>query len=403
MLRRIAMAILDIRNDITEPQDLERALARFQTGTPAGQHVSIETAQTLPAVEAAVKVIAETTAGLPIRVMRVDGDRREPASDHSVFDLMLRPNDWQTPFEFREMMTRDVLYRGNAYARKVSSGGRVIELLRLHPDQVKVEVDDRLEVTYRYRREDGRHIDLRRSEVFHLRGPSDDGFTGLSPIAQHRNSIGEALALQDHSARWFGNGAKPSGLLEQDDGTDMGPETRKALKEDFEEFNSGKNAYSTAVLPAGVKFKPVAISHEDAQFIESRQFSVLEVCRIFRVPPHKLAHLADATFSNIEHQGLEFIRDTIAPWCSRWEQALERDLIDRNETVQIRHNMNGLMRGDSKARAEYYQIMRRNGAMTANEIRRFEDMNPREDDAGDQFIIEGNMMPDDGRRPDEPN
>ena len=384
----------EVRSEITTSRGLERMLAR-EGMSSAGVTVTATTASGLPAVEASVKVISESLAQLPLRVMRVDGDRRAPATDHWAYELLRRrPNPEQTAFEFREIMTRDYLYRGDGWALKVMSGQRVIDLLRLHPDRIQVE-QNAGRVRYLYSRPDGSQIEIARDRLFHLRGASEDGITGINPIRQHQNAIGRALALEGHAGRYFSNGAKPGGLLTQEAGTEMGEDARKALREDFQEMYSGSNAYKTAVLPAGMDFKPVSISNKDAEFIESAKFSITDIARIFRVPPHMIGDLERSMFSNIEHQALEYVKYTLMPHMVRWEQAVERDLLNYDPTLQVKHNANALLRGDMQSRAEALQIQRRNGVISADEWRRLEDMDPRGDRAGEQYIVEQNMIPDD--------
>ncbi|MEC9346077.1 MAG: phage portal protein [Pseudomonadota bacterium] len=388
---------------ITTSADLYRAFGAGNA-SESGVTVTPKSASSLPAVEACVKVISESIAQLPINLYRVSDDRRVPATDHWAWPLLkTRPNAWQTSFLFREQATRAYLYRGNAFARKVWSRGRVLELVPLDPHRVDLDIDDRtMAMVYIYRRPDGGEERWTSRDVMHLMGPSDDGFWGLTPIEQHRNAVGEALAMQRYSSRHFANGAKPSAVVTQPEGSEMGDPARRSFREDLEAMYGGENAYKTAVLPAGFKFEPVSLSNRDAQYIESRKFSTSEIARMFRVPPHMIGDLERATFSNIEHQALEFVRYTLMPHLVRWEQTLQRDLLLNDPDYQVKFNVNGLLRGDAKSRAEAQAIWRRIGVLSANEIRRHEDLDPRTDPGGDGYIVEANMRSDDGTAQDTP-
>ncbi|MCA1971310.1 MAG: phage portal protein [Caenispirillum sp.] len=391
------------QNAITGPMDLEEAVRELNGGggmSTAGIPVTVDAAQRLAAVAACVRVLSDDVAHLPLVLFRSTDGRREPASDLPLYRLLKdRPNEWQTAFEFKQQLQRDKLFRGNGYAYKVRGyRGDVQELIRMHPDRTEPMQDaTTLEVRYRYTRLDGRQVILNRSEVFHLRGPSDDGLKGLNPIRLHRETIGDGIALREHGSRFFSNGAKPGGVLQADG--KVGPEAKKALREDFEELYRGvENSHRVAILDQGVKYQPMSITMEDAQYLDARKFNRSEICGIYGVPPHKIGDLERATFSNIEHQALEYVHASLLPHLVCWEQAIGRDLIEE-EGLYAKFNVSALLRGDAKSRAEALQIQRRNGVISANEWRELEDMNPRTDDGGDGYIVESNMRPDDGSDP----
>lgn len=392
----VAAGGADIKAQITAPMDLEQALRELNGEglSASGVAVTVDAAQRLAAVAACVRVLSDDVAQLPLVVFRrADGTRR-PAEDHPLYRLLKdRPNEWQTAFEFKQQMQRDKLFRGNAYAFKVRGyRGDVQELIRLHPDRVEPMQDAvTMEVSYRYTRPDGRQVIMKRAEVFHLRGPSDDGLKGLNPIRLHRETIGDGIALREHGSRFFSNGAKPLGVLQASGKVD----NKSAMREDFESLYRGtENAHKVAILDQGVEYKPVSISMEDAQYLEARKFNRSEVAGIYGVPPHKIGDLEKATFSNIEHQALEYVQASLMPHLVCWEQAIGRDLID-DGGLYAKFNVSALLRGDAKSRAEALQIMRRNGVIDANEWREMEDWNPRADGGGG-YIIESNMQPDDG-------
>lgn len=366
----------------------------------AGITVTTASAQQLSAVYSCVRVLSETIAHLPLVLYARDGKKREAAVDHPVYRLLKsRPNEWQTSFEWRELKVRDLNLRGNAYSLIVRGfGDRIQELIRLHPDQVRPKQDARsLAISYEYTRRDGRRIELARRDVLHVRGMGDDGLVGLSPIKAQRETLGGALATQEHGNRFWANGAKPGSVATLEEGKDMSDPARIALREDLERMYAGSaNAYKTAVLPKGVKLDPLQVTNEDAQFLGSRKFQRTEIAGIYRVPPHKIGDLDKATFSNIEHQGLEFATDSITPWAVRFEQAIDRDLLDNDSGLFVKFNLAALLRGDFKSRQIGLQTQRRNGVINANEWRIIEDMNPRDDDGGEEYIVERNMGPQDG-------
>ncbi|MFH1806837.1 MAG: phage portal protein [Pseudomonadota bacterium] len=386
-------------NRITEAVDLETAIRELVGSGRASSGVVVTptTASRLAAVGSCIRVLQDDIAALPLVLYRQEGDRREAAKDDPLYAVLkVRANEWQTAFEFKQYLQRSKLLRGNGYALIVRGfGGNIQELIPMHPDRVKPKQDDRtLAVTFEYTRPDGRRVVLEQSEVFHLRGPSDDGILGLSPIHHYRETIGDGLALREHGSRFFANGARPSGTLEVD-GV-MTPEAKKAMRSDFETLYSGVDkSGKVVVLDQGVKYNPMSLSMEDAQYLDSRKFNRAEICGIFGVPPHKIADLERATFSNIEHQSLEYVNSSLMPHLVAWEQAAQRDLMT-DPDLYCRFNTNALLRGDFKSRQEGLAIQRRNGVINANEWRALEEMNNREDAGGAGYIIESNMQPDDG-------
>lgn len=390
-------AMADRPNEITTASELDSWIRFGGEGTASGVPVTAANAQGLAAVAACVRVLSNSLAHLPLRVMRRDGDRREPALDLPVYRLLHdQPNGWQTSFQWRKLMMRDLLLRGNGYALKVPGTRGVQSLVRLHPDRVSVRQDPRsLALFYDYTRPDGGRVAFAAEQVFHLWADSDDGIVGLNPIRVYRENIGEGLAIREHGARFFSNGAKPLGVVEIDG--DMGKEARQAFREDWEStYAGGANAHRTLLLPAGVSYKPVSISMEDAEWIAARKATAREIFGIFGIPPHKAGDLSDATFSNIEHENLDFVISSLMPWLVCWEQAIKRDLLGGDPTLYAKFVADALLRGDAKSRAEALQIQRRNGVIHANAWRDLEDMNPRTDAGGEVYIIEGNMQPNDG-------
>ena len=230
-------------------------------------------------------------------------------------------------------------------------------------------------------------------EVLHIPGLGFDGLVGYSPIAMAKNAIGMAIACEEYGARFFANGAAPGGVLEHP-GVLKNPEK---IRESWQNAYGGStNSHKIAVLEEGMKYTPIGISPEQAQFLETRKFQINEIARIFRVPPHMLADLEKSSFSNIEQQSLEFVKYTLDPWVIRWEQSIYRSLFSESEKRMyfVKFNLEGLLRGDYASRMSGYATARQNGWMSANDIRELENMDliPAED-GGDLYLINGNMIP----------
>ena len=231
------------------------------------------------------------------------------------------------------------------------------------------------------------------TDVLHIPGLGFDGLVGYSPIAMAKNAIGMAIACEEYGAKFFANGATPGGILEHP-GTVKDP---SRVRDSWNAaFGGSGNANKVAVLEEGMKYTPISISPEQAQFLETRKFQIDEIARIFRVPPHMVGDLDKSSFNNIEQQSLEFVKYTLEPWIMRWEQSINRALLSETEKSSyfVRFNVEGLLRGDYQSRMEGYATARQNGWMSANDIRELEKLDriPAED-GGDLYLINGNMLP----------
>lgn len=229
--------------------------------------------------------------------------------------------------------------------------------------------------------------------MLHIPGLGFDGLVGYSPIAMAKNAIGLAIATEEFGSKFFANGAAPSGVLEHP-GTIKDPsKVREAWQS---QFGGSANSGKVAVLEEGMKYTPISISPEQAQFLETRKFQINEIARIFRVPPHMVGDLEKSSFSNIEQQSLEFVKYTLDPWVIRWEQSIRRTLLTPEEKSQyyVSFNVEGLLRGDYQSRMNGYATARQNGWMSANDIRELENLDriPPEE-GGDLYLINGNMLP----------
>ena len=240
---------------------------------------------------------------------------------------------------------------------------------------------------------EGSSVRLKPTDVLHIPGLGFDGLVGYSPIAMAKNAIGMAIACEEFGAKFFANGAAPSGVLEHP-GTIKDPaRVRDAWQS---QFGGSSNSGKVAVLEEGMKYTPISISPEQAQFLETRKFQINEIARIFRVPPHMVGDLEKSSFSNIEQQSLEFVKYTLDPWIIRWEQSMARVLLslDEKKDLFIKFNLEGLLRGDYQSRMNGYSIARQNGWMSANDIRELENLDriPAEQ-GGDLYLINGSMLP----------
>jgi HK97 family phage portal protein len=256
---------------------------------------------------------------------------------------------------------------------------------------------DQSELVYKYQLPQsvgGQPKVFRDYQILHIRALSPDGIIGYSPIQLARQAVGLSLALEEFGARYFGNGADPGTVLEHP-GT-LSDEAWNRIKESWEESHKGlERSHRFAILEEGMKIEKIGIPPEDSQFIESRKFQLAEIARIYRMPPHLVGDLSNATFSNIEHQGIEFVVHTIRPWLVRWEQGLHRKLLAPEEakTFFAEFLVDGLLRGDMTARYTAYSVGRNGGWLSANDIRELENQNPIE--GGDQYLIPLNMIPAD--------
>ena len=375
----------------------------YMGGSSAGKSVNERSAMQMTAVYACVRILSEAVAGLPLHLYRYKDDGgKEKAIDHSLYHLLHdEPNKEMSSFIFRETLMTHLLLWGNAYAQIIRNGkGEVIALYPLMPNKMKVDRGEDGEIYYLYSRstdeantKEDSSVVLTPREVLHIPGLGFDGLVGYSPIAMAKNAIGLAIATEEYGAKFFANGAAPSGVLEHP-GTIKDP---KRLRENWNStFGGSANSGKVAVLEEGMKYTPISISPEQAQFLETRKFQINEIARIFRVPPHMVGDLEKSSFSNIEQQSLEFVKYTLDPWIIRWEQSLSRSLLgpDEKKTYFFKFNLEGLLRGDYASRMNGYATARQNGWMSANDIRELENLDkiPAEL-GGDLYLINGNMLP----------
>ena len=370
--------------------------------TTSGKNVNERSAMQVTAVYACVRILSESIAGLPLHTYRYLKDgAKEKAINHPLYRLLHdEPNPEMTSFVFRETLMSHLLLWGNAYAQIIRNGkGDILALYPLMPNRMTVDRASNGEIYYTYMVNDSDNptlkeqgqVYLRKEDVLHIPGLGFDGLVGYSPISMAKNAVGMALACEEYGAKFFENGASPSGVLEH-------PSTIKnpdKLRESWNSlFQGSGNSHRVAVLEEGLTFKPIAISPNEAQFLETRKFQIDEIARIFRIPPHMVGDLERASFSNIEEQSLEFVKYTLNPWVTRWEQSIQRSLFLESEKREyfVKFNVDGLLRGDYQSRMNGYATARQNGWMSANDIRELENMDLIPDElGGNLYLINGAM------------
>lgn len=367
----------------------------------SGRRVTERTAMQMTAVYSCVRILSETLASLPLHIYESFETNSRKAIKHPLYKLLHdEPNPEMTSFIFRETLMTHLLLWGNAYAQIIRNGkGEVLALYPLMPDRMRVDRDEYGQLYYEYllsdsdanARESGA-VRLSTQDILHIPGLGFDGLVGYSPIAMAKNAIGMAIATEEYGAAFFANGATPSGILTHP-GVIKNPE---AMRESWSKGFGGRNSHKVAILEEGMNYTPISIAPNEAQFLETRKFQLNEIARIFRVPPHMVGDLEKSSFSNIEQQSLEFVKYTLDPWVSRFEQAMTRRLLtdDEKKKYYIKFNVDGLMRGDYQSRMNGYATARQNGWMSANDIRALENLDLISDEeGGNLYLINGNMLP----------
>ncbi|HRS36808.1 MAG TPA: phage portal protein [Thermoanaerobaculia bacterium] len=371
--------------------------------TGAGVDVSEESALTFSAVYGCVRILAESAASLPLKVYRRAGARgKATARQHWAWSLLHdAPNPEMTAVVWRELGMVHVLTWGNAYSRIEWAGnGAARALWPIHPSRVTVKRSAAGAVFYEVRPDPatdppgGHPAILEPADMLHVPALGWNGLVGLSPVRLAREAVGLGQAAEAFGSGFFGNGARPGGVLSVNQALD--PKARAKIAEAWEAAHQGvERAGRVAVLGLGASFTATTIPPEDAQFLETRRFQVSEVARIFRVPPHMLADLERATFSNIEHLGLEFVMHSLRPWLVRWEQEINRKLFGTSGTAGLygEHAVDGLLRGDQASRFNAYAVGRQWGWLSADDVRELENLPPLADGAGSAYLQPLNMVP----------
>lgn len=363
----------------------------------SGVRVSPDQAMRLSTVYRCVRVLSGTMASLPLCFYRpkADGRGRERVTDHPLYRLLAKkPNRWQSSFEWHSMMQGHISLRGTGYNRIVpKANGEIAELVPMHPDRMKVELLDSGVYRYIYTKPNGDKEVLPAGSVFKIAPFSSNGFTGINPMELASDSVGEGLAQQSYSSRFFANDARPlGGWIEMATGQKFkDPEAKQGFSDSWQRAQAGVNRGKTAVLEGGMKYHEIGVNNKDAQMLEAKNAKVADICRWFGVPPHLAFALDRATDNNIERLSLEFIKFTMRELAECWEAAIGDQLLDPDENIEPEYDMDKLARGEMKSRAEYYQLGINAGWLTPNEARDMEGLNPL--DELDEPLRPLNMVP----------
>ncbi|QBR52667.1 phage portal protein [Erwinia sp. QL-Z3] len=351
-------------------------------GTVGESVVSDERNMQISTVWACIRLISTVTASLPLDVYETVNDQRKKADNTNPLAKLLRfrPNNFMTALEFREAMTMQLCAYGNAYAHVERNGvGDVISMVPLMSANMDVRLSDNgKNVIYRYQR-DAEYADFKPKEIFHLKGFGFNGLVGLSPLAFSAKSAGVAIAMEDNQREFFANGAKSPQIL-MTDGKVLTKEQRGQLEENFKEIAGGPVKKRLWILESGFTTQSIGVSPQDSEILEARKFQVAELARFYGVPPHLVGDVEKTTSwgSGIEQQNLGFLQYTLKPYLDRWEYSIERWLVKESDQGRLHaeHNLDGLLRGDSGARAEYFKTMTGSALLTINEARRLDNRPP---------------------------
>ena len=359
--------------------------------TDSGVSVTPDTALTYSAVYAAVRCIAESVSSLPLNYYeRLPAGGKMHAKANPLHHLLHdEPNPEMTSLQWREASMAHLLLHGNSYTEIVRDlEGNAVELWPIDPTMVAPRRTDSGELYYELNR--GKNF-ITANNMLHIPGLSFDGISGVSPITLARQSLGLSMAIEQFGAGYFGRGARPGGVLTFPG--QLSPEARQNLRRSFEELHAGgANSHRVALLEAGLKWEAIGVPPDDSQFLQSREFQIIEVARWFNLPPNKLKDLSKMSYNSLEQMEISFVVDTLRPWLVRWEQQLNRKLIrpkDRGSYF-FEHNVDGMLRGDQASRYTAYSVGRNWGWLSVNEIREKENMNPI--DGGDVYMQPMNMQ-----------
>lgn len=396
------MKLLDkiLKRNITDKENTFNnfLLNLFGTSTSdTGEIVTSDIAVKTSTVYSCIKILSNHIAMLPVQLYKQDEyGKRSRDKKHKISKIIeTRPNPYMTPFEFKQILEAHRQLYGNAYAEiQWGKDGYPKYLWVLNPTKTKVVKDTKKnKVWITTTTPDGINIKIPYSNIVHLKGMCINGLTGISPIEIARSTIGVQIASQKYLSKFYNNGTTVKGVLKVP--TQLNKEAKEKVRTEWEGFSKGlSNAHRVAILDAGLDYQSIGMSQADAQFIETQKFTVSEIAKIFNVPPHMIGDLERATFSNIEQQSMEFVRDTLTPLIISWEQTLTYQLLSNPDIYDrgyyIKFNLNSILRGDSTARATYYEKMVRLGVYSINEVRELEEKDSIEN--GDKHFVSLNYV-----------
>ena len=356
----------------------------------SGKVVTADKAIQLSAVWACVRLLSESISTLPLKIyVRQPDGSRKAATDHPAYSILCRrPNSEMTPSRFMLMVVASICLRGNAFIEKKFIANRLVSLVPLLPQNMVVKrlVTGALEYKYT---ENGNERVIPVKNIMHIRGFGLDGVCGMMPMKTGRDVIGSAMAVEESAAKIFEQGLQSSGFLSAENA--LTDDQRERLRGYMASFTGSKNAGKIMVLEGGLKYQGVTMNPEDAQMLESRAFSIEEICRWFRVPPFMVGHTTKQSSwaSSLEGMNLQFLTHTLRPLLVNIEQEIGRCLLDSDDDVFAEFSVEGLLRADSAGRAAYYTSALQNGWMSRNDVRRLENMPPIE--GGDIYTVQLNL------------
>ncbi len=382
-------AVLEERQTLGAADDFwYEPISRWRNQAEVSPHAALSSTP----VWAAVNLVAGTIGSLPLILYRgmPDGGK-ERARDLPLYDLLRwQPNSFQTAVEFFEMGQGHLCLRGNAFARlEVNRTDELVSIVPLHPDRMKLKLLDDGVIEYHYEQGIGTPRVFSSEEILHVKGLSSDGLIGYSPITVAAGTIALSNAAENYGSRFFENSATPSGILSHPG--KLKPEARSNIKKSWQSAHGSGKQHSVALLEEGLSWTALSVSPEEAQFLETRKFQAEEIARLFNVPPHLLMLLDRSTFSNVVEQNKSFAINCIRPWAIRWEQAIRKSILERFGDRGLFSE--SLLRPDTMARAQANQILLQNGALTIDEWRARENLNPLDSRAGEVHWMPLNIAP----------
>lgn len=366
--------------------------ADWQGQSSTGKNVTVNSAMQLSAAWACVKLLSQTISTLPIKLYeRQEDGSRVAATNHPMYRMISRrPNAEMTTARFILMIVASICLWGNAFVEKRRIAGRVVALNPLLPQCMVVKRDDNGRLKYTYT-ENSVERNIAEKDVMHIRGFGLDGVCGMMPVRQGRDVLGGAMSADEAAYKVFAQGMQASGILSADN--NLTGEQRESLRKNIERFMGSKNAGKVMVAEAGMKYQSITMNPEAAQMLETRAFSIEEICRWFGVPPFMVGHMdkQSSWASSVEGMNLQFLTNTLRPILENIEQEMDRCLLDDDERFYVEFNVEGLLRADSAGRAQYLSTMAQNGFMSRNEGRRKENLSPVE--GGDELTVQSNLVP----------
>lgn len=358
----------------------------------SGKVVSADKAIRLSAVWACVRLLSESVSTLPLKIYERQQDgSRKPATQHPAYQVLCRrPNVEMTPSRFMLMLVASICLRGNGFVEKKMIGNKLVSLVPLLPQNMVVKRLDNGSLQYTYTESDLQRV-IPVKNIMHIRGFGLDGVCGMMPMMTGRDVIGAAMAVEESAAKIFENGLQSSGFLSAE--TALDKDQRERLRGYMQAFTGSRNAGKIMVLEGGLKYQNVTMNPEAAQMLESRAFSIEEICRWFRVPPFMVGHAdkQSSWASSVEGMNLQFLTNTLRPLLVNIEQEISRCLLDGDEDLFAEFSVEGLLRADSAGRSAYYTTALQNGWMSRNDVRRLENMPPIE--GGDLYTVQLNLTP----------